>query len=84
MLTFPAYIFDIAHSSTEETWRTRMQHEQGGRWADFAGALPIRTLRLRHDMLVDTITRLTSLYNRIGSDDFTSDCLSDIVRETRS
>jgi len=82
LLTFPAELFDTANLSTEESWQAHVKQFRDGRWKEFQDALPVRALRLNHEFLVDAITRLTSLYNRIGSDDFSQSCLENIVTES--
>lgn len=82
LLTFPVEIFDAAATSTDTTWPHFIKREHGKRWMMFSDSLPVRSLRLQRDVLVDVITRLTSLYNRIGSDDFTDTCITHFVEET--
>lgn len=81
LLTYPVELFDLAARTTSESWQKRLSAVAGERWAQFGAALPIRALRLRHEFLVDVITRLTSLFNRIGSDDFTSRCIAEFAEE---
>lgn len=80
VLTYPIEIFELAGHCTEDTWKVRAAGF--GRFTNqFENEMPIRTLRLQQDMLSDLLTRFVSLFCRIGSEDFSPTCVSELVRE---
>ena len=80
VLTFPIEIFDMAGHCTTETWQMQAK-SLGGRARLFHDQMPVRTLRLQPDILSDLLTRFVSLYCRIGSEDFSPSCVSELVGE---
>jgi hypothetical protein len=78
--TFPVEIFELANRSSETVWHKSLTATSPF-FASRFNDLPVRVLRLKHDICVDLITRFTSLYNRIGSADFTDICIEDFLKE---
>ena len=80
--TFPVEIFELANRSSEEAWHKSVTATTPF-FASRFNDLPVRVLRVKHDICVDLITRFTSLYNRIGSADFTDICIVDFLKDLR-
>ncbi len=81
IISYPVEILDDAQMATELSWKQKCQGFCDLYRVAFQDALPIRSSRLNQSVLVDLITRLTSLFNRIGSEDFTPACVDTFIEE---
>jgi hypothetical protein len=82
-LTLPVEILDLAGDSSSDQWQSVVK-----RYSNLIPAIrfyememPIKTLTLRPEFLSDLLTRYVSVYNRIGSPDFTKASVDRITKE---
>ena len=82
-ITVPIEVLDLARDANQANWSEVVSRnlETTRALHNYRSELPVKCLSLRPDFLSDLLSRYVSMYNRIGSPDFTLSSITRIVRE---
>lgn len=71
--TVPIEVLDLASGASDTTWKNVIQAniQAVAALENYREVLPIKMLRLKSEFLADLLSRYVTVYNRIGSPDFT-------------
>jgi hypothetical protein len=85
-LTLPIEILDAASASTEAAWKHEKELKKRHLPAisQYSDSLPVKTLSLNSNFLSDVLSRYISMFNRLGSPDFTTPTIEKILAEVKS
>lgn len=84
-LSLPFTVLELAQQHYANAWDPiRRAHEHAFPCMTHMARRPMKKATLRHRFVVDAIARLTNMYGRLGSPDFTTDTLDRFMKETIS